>query len=112
MAVTVPTTDDVQALYAFLYARADEEWEAINSDDTLDPDTAARFYRVSNSNKRAITSTRECLVDLLNRGDDEQAARAWHCLTGAGEEWMHHPGFLPVWENPQMARVRQMIAGG
>lgn len=112
MAVTLPTADDVQALYDFIYQRADEEWEAINSDDTLDPEAAARFYRVSNSNKLAITGTAELLTSLLERGAEEQVERAWHLLTSAGEQWRDHPDYLDRWENPQLARVRQMIAGG
>ncbi|WP_128429417.1 hypothetical protein [Streptomyces cyaneus] len=112
MAVTVPTADDVQALHDFILQRADEEHAATTDDDTMEPDAMARFWRISNSNKYAITATAEGLVELLSRGDTEQAARAWHLLTGAGEQWKDHPAFLPVWENAQLARVRQMIAGG
>lgn len=112
MAVTVPSADDVQALYAFIMERAEEEHAATLDDGTMEPDAMARFWRVSNSNKRAITATAECLADLLYRGDDELAERAWHLLTGAGEQWKEHPDFLPVWENPQLAQVRQLIAGG
>lgn len=112
MPLTVPTADDAQSLYDFIMQRANEEWEAINGDDTLDPNAAARFYRVSNSNKLAITATAECLAGLLGRGDDEQTERAWHLLTSAGEQWRDHPGYLARWENPQLAAVRQMIAGG
>ncbi|MER6092473.1 hypothetical protein [Streptomyces bluensis] len=112
MAVAVPSATDVQLLHTFIMERADEEHAATIDDDTMEPDAMDRFWRISNSNKLAITATAECLAHLLNRGDDEQAARAWHLLTSAGEQWKDHPDYLPVWENAQLARVRQLIAGG
>lgn len=115
MALTVPTSADAQALYEFIMERVEEEWAAINGNETLHdehPEAAARFYRVSNSNKSALAGTAECLTGLLDRGDEEQAERAWHFLTSAGEQWRDHPGYLARWENPQLATVRQMIAGG
>lgn len=111
MAVTVPTADDVQALYDFILERADEEHAATLNDGTMEPDAQARFWRVSNSNKLTLTSTAECLVHLLASGDDEQAAPAWHQLTAAGEEWRDHPDHLPVWENVQRAQIRQQLGG-
>ncbi|MEU9849276.1 hypothetical protein [Streptomyces sp. NPDC047985] len=114
MTTTVPTDDDVKALYSFIMQRADEEWAAINGDEALHathPDAAARFYRVSNSNKLAVTSTRRCLADLLDRGDDKLAELIWHLLTAAGEEWKDHPDYLPRWENHQRAEIRRQLAG-
>ncbi|MDX3232906.1 hypothetical protein [Streptomyces sp. ME19-01-6] len=111
MAITVPTADDVQALHAFIYERADEEHAAAMDDPTMDGAAMERFSRVSNSNKYAITATAELLVGLLSRGDDEQVARAWHCLTGAGEQWRDHPDYLARWENAQLAQIRQQLGG-
>ncbi|GAA2314624.1 hypothetical protein Scani_48090 [Streptomyces caniferus] len=111
MATTVPTADDVQALSDFMLQRADEEWEATIGDDALDPDAMARLFRVSNSNKLAITSTTRCLVHLLARYEVDQAALTWHHLTAAGEEWRSHPDYLPVWENAQRAQIRQQLEG-
>jgi hypothetical protein len=111
MAVTTPTADVVQALYDFLMQRADDEWAAVHGDDTLAPDAAACFYRISNSNKLALTSTAKCLVGLLERDKSEQAAHTWHLMTAAGEEWREHPDYLPVWENAQRAEIRQRLAG-
>ncbi|MGW7283918.1 hypothetical protein ACWGH4_00205 [Streptomyces sp. NPDC054847] len=111
MAVTIPAADDVQALQAFLEERVNEEWEAINTDEDLDPDAAARFNRVSNSNKHGIAGMAEAVSYLLAQDDAEGAERAWHLLTGAGEQWRDHPDYLSVWENPQLARVRQALGG-
>lgn len=108
----LPTTDDAQALYEFILARANEEWEATSNDETLTPEAAARFYRISNSNKLAITAATGYVMDLLKRGyDDEQAARVWDHLTAAGEEWRDNADYQVRWENPQRARIRSAIAG-
>lgn len=109
MAITVPTTSDVQALYAFIYERANEEHAATLDDDTMSGEAIERFCRISNSNKLAVTSTAHSLVDLLSRGDNEQAALVWHHLTAAGEEWRDHPNYLPAWENAQRAEIRQQL---
>ncbi|GHK05426.1 hypothetical protein SY2F82_72230 [Streptomyces sp. Y2F8-2] len=112
MAIIMPTADDAQALYDFIMERANEEWAAINGDDTLDPDAAARFYRISNSNKLGLAGLTAYIVDLLKRGDDnEQAALAWDHLTAAGEEWREHPDYLPRWENAKRAEIRRQLAG-
>ncbi|TXS68918.1 hypothetical protein [Streptomyces sp. sk2.1] len=105
------TADDVQALQAFIEDRVNEEWEAINTDEDLDPDAAARFYRVSNSNKYGLAGMAESVVHLLAQGNAEAVERAWHLLTGAGEQWREHPDYLSAWENPQMARVRLALGG-
>ncbi|MFF1843039.1 hypothetical protein ACFVW9_15000 [Streptomyces sp. NPDC058217] len=117
MSLTTPTPADVKALSDFMLQRADEEWEAMHAsheNDTLDPDDAARFYRISNSNKLGIAGTTAGLLGLLERGDaPEQVSSVWHFLTAAGEEWRDHPDYeADSWENPQRALVRQMIAGG
>jgi hypothetical protein len=112
MTITLPTADDAQALHAFILQRADEEHAAIIEaigNDTIHPDVATRFYRISNSNKLAITGTAAYVVDLLGRGENEQAALAWDHLTAAGEEWRDHPDYLPRWENAQRARIRQQL---
>lgn len=112
MSVTVPTADDAQALYAFIMARANEDWESTIGDEALAPDAVARFCRISNSNKLGVTGTTAYIVDLLRRGDDvEQAALAWDHLTAAGEEWREHPDYLPRWENAQRAEIRQQLTG-
>ncbi|MER5916431.1 hypothetical protein ABT124_40095 [Streptomyces sp. NPDC001982] len=112
MAITVPTADDVQALYDFIMERANEEHAATMDDDTMNPDAMARFWRISNSNKFAITCTTAYLLDLLNRDDVEQATLTWDHMTAAGEQWKEHPDFLPVWENAKLAQIRQQLAGG
>ncbi|MEV0641495.1 hypothetical protein AB0I77_42545 [Streptomyces sp. NPDC050619] len=106
MAVTVPTADDVQALYAFILERADEEHAA-----TMDGDAIARFCRISNSNKLAVTGTTAYVLDLLKQGDIEQAALAWDHLTAAGEEWREHPDYLARWETPKRAEIRRQLTG-
>ncbi|MET9375138.1 hypothetical protein ABZX98_13425 [Streptomyces sp. NPDC002992] len=112
MAITVPAAEDVQALYEFIMQRAEEEHAATIGDEALDPDAMAHFWRISNSNKLAITGAAESLGILLSRGELEQAERTWHLLTAAGEQWLNHPDHLPAWENSQAASVRQMLAGG
>jgi hypothetical protein len=112
MAIAVPTADDVQALYAFLLERANEEHAAATADDTtMDSNAIERFCRISNSNKLGITATTAYVLDLLKQDDLEQAALAWDHLTAAGEEWRAHPDYLARWENVQRAEIRRQLGG-
>ncbi|WUD72112.1 hypothetical protein OG937_10640 [Streptomyces sp. NBC_00510] len=120
MANTMPTADDVQSLHAFIMDRANEDWAAAQEhraataeESAAEDEALARFNRISNSHKLAITCTAAYVLDLLNNeGDDEQTELAWDHMTQAGEQWKDHPGFLPAWQNAKMAQIRQMIAGG
>ncbi|MFF2571183.1 hypothetical protein [Streptomyces sp. NPDC058084] len=109
MPVTVPTAEHAQALYDFIRYRSDEDHAAALADQTLEGDAYDRFFRISNCNKYGIAAAAESISYLLDHGDTEGAARAWHLLTGAGEQWRDHPDYLPVWQNPQLASVRQTL---
>ncbi|MEY9933912.1 hypothetical protein ABH926_008575 [Catenulispora sp. GP43] len=109
MPITVPTADDAEAVYAFIIERANEEFEATIGDETLSSDAMDRFSRISNAHKLGITGLTAYIVDLVNRGDIEQAALAWDHLTAAGEEWRDHPDYLPAWENVQRAEIRSSL---
>lgn len=111
MAITMPTANDVHALHEFILQRAEEEHAATIDDETIEPDAAARFYRISNSNKYGLVGLAESVARLLAQGDVEKVERAWHLLTGAGEQWRDHPDYLSAWENPQMASVRLALGG-
>lgn len=109
---TIPTTADVEVLYAFILARAEEERTTAEADEDFDLDAMARFSRISNAHKLTLTGTTAYILDLLRRNDDpEQVALAWHHLTAAGEEWKDHPDYLPHWQNPQRAEVRRALQG-
>ncbi|MFE5596639.1 hypothetical protein [Streptomyces sp. NPDC056549] len=109
MTTTVPTAADAQELYDFICQRVDEEHAAAVADETLQGEAQLRFWRVSNSNKHGLAGTAESISHHLAQGDAEAAERAWHLLTGAGEQWMDHPEYLPVWQNPTLASVRQAL---
>ncbi|MER0442973.1 hypothetical protein ABR738_00025 [Streptomyces sp. Edi4] len=109
MPETVPSVTDVRELAEFISLRVNEEHDAALADETLEPEAQARFFRVSNSNKHGLAGTAESILFHLDQDNAEAAERAWHLLTGAGEQWRDHPDFLPTWQNPQLASVRQAL---
>ncbi|WLQ63372.1 hypothetical protein [Streptomyces glycanivorans] len=111
MTTTVPTAADARELYDFLSRRVDEEHTAALADETLEGEAQARYFRLSNASKYGLPGTVESVSYLLAQGDTEGVTRVWHLLTGAGEQWRDHADYLPAWQNPQLASIRQALEG-